>query len=177
MNSPFVKALGDDGCRRNGRLALLLAAVIIVPPIVVDLILTLTGSTVLGVGPLYGILIDYRDRVPGAPSLGKYRATFLLMLIGLLAASTICVAFGVAMLKSSSSDRCRLLLRHLMLLPIWALLIGIVLAVVGIHQVLGYYFGSLIVLYFMEWLFIVPHLLAVLFLWGTGMALSFRRLI
>ncbi len=153
------------------RLAFLLAAVIIVPPIVVDLILTLTGNTVLGVGALYGILIDYRDRVPGAPSLGKYRNTFLLMLIGLMAASTICVAFGVAMKRSKNPQ---VLLRHLMLLPIWALLLGIVLAVVGFEKVLGFYLGSLIVLYLMEWFFIVPHLLAVLFLWGMGLKLAVK---
>lgn len=133
-------------CRIYGRLALLLAAVILIPPIVVDIVLTVTGNTVMGVGALYGILIDYEDRVPAAPSLGKYRATFLLMLAGLLLAATICTFFSVTMLRLASKSRvdpersaqarrkCRLLLLNLNLLPFWALLIGIVLAAFGIKQ-------------------------------------------
>jgi len=162
----------------------LLAAAIIVPPIVVDLVLTLTGNTVLGVGALYGIMIDFEDRVPAAPSLGKYRDTFLVMLAGLLLASTICLLSGVIILgraKNARSDlshsgqvqrKCRLYLLHIMLLPIWALLLGIVLAAFGIKQLLGYYLGSLIVLYLMEWLFIIPHVLAVMLLWATGLILA-----
>lgn len=171
-------------CRTYGWLAILLAVAIIVPPIVVDLVLTLTGNTVLGVGALYGILIDFEDLVPAAPSLGKYRDTFLVMLAGLLLASTICLLFGTIILgraKNARSDRshsgqvqrkCRLLFFHLMLLPIWALLLGIVLAAFGIKQLLGYYLGSVIVLYLMEWLFIIPHVLAVMLLWVTGLILA-----
>ncbi len=175
-------------CRTYGWLAILLVAAIIVPPIVVDIVLTLTGNTVMGVGALHGILIDYEDRVPAAPSLGKYRATFLVMLAGLLLTASICALFGVTMLRWANKARdnpdrsaqirrkCRLLLLHLMLLPIWALLLGIVLTVIGIRQLLGYYLGSLIVLYLMEWLFIIPHVLAVIFLWILGLALGSAKL-
>lgn len=175
-------------CRFYGWLAIALAVAIILPPIVVDLILTLTGKTVLGVGALYGILIDYEDRVAAAPSLGKYRATFLVMLVGLLAAAVICTVFGATILRYASKVRsgpadsvrtrrkCRRLLLHLELLPVWALLLGVVLAVFGIPQLLGYYLGSLIVLYLMEWLFIIPHALLVLFLWIAGLALGSGKL-
>jgi len=154
-------------CRTCGVLLVLLAVTIVLPPIIADVA---TGGRIL-----HGILIDREERVTGTFSLGRYRSTYLLMLIGLFLAGGILAFSGAIKLKLAktfrndlaSSTCVREQCGHLLL---WLLISPVCIVLVPLT------WGCLIVLFFMEGYFIIPHAFAVFFLWCVSLFFAFGML-
>jgi len=177
-------------CRTCVVVFLFFAATIALPPVLID---TTIGGALVSTngGILHKVIIDFEEeRAAGASlNLGRYRVTFLPLLIGIFLPAFVFVAFGMVMLtwdKKLRNDqissthvrrRCGLILRWVCLLFCFACIIPIPCALIpwksfGIAPWPNLYLTALLGLYWMEGLFIIPHVIAILLLWWISLVLA-----